>query len=205
MAEQGIVYVLTNPAMPGLVKIGATLRNSTEGRMVELYSTGVPVPFECVYAAKVKDADAAENALHIAFAPHRVNPKREFFEIEPEQAVVILRLLALEDATPQLEKESEQIDEASREAGEKLLSRRPPLNFVEMGIPVGSVLNSVDSDETATVVSERLVNFRGENVSLTLATKRILGIEYSVAPTPHWTFNGVSLRELYNETYRPQE
>lgn len=45
--SHGIVYVLTNPAMPGLVKIGMTTRSDIDARMKELYSTGVPVPFDC--------------------------------------------------------------------------------------------------------------------------------------------------------------
>ena len=53
----GIVYVLTNPAMPGLVKIGKTSRGSIDVRLNELYSTGVPVPFECAFAGKVEAAE----------------------------------------------------------------------------------------------------------------------------------------------------
>lgn len=77
----GIVYVLTNPAMPGLVKIGMTTRDNLDTRMRELYGTGVPVPFECAYACKVKTSDCSkiEKALHIAFAPNRINANREFF------------------------------------------------------------------------------------------------------------------------------
>ena len=51
----GIVYVLTNPAMPGIVKIGRTTRGSIDVRLNELYSTGVPVPFECAFAGRVVD------------------------------------------------------------------------------------------------------------------------------------------------------
>ena len=43
--EYGIVYVLTNPVMPGIIKIGMTQRNDIEGRLRELYTTGVPVPY----------------------------------------------------------------------------------------------------------------------------------------------------------------
>ena len=78
----GIVYVLTNPAMPGLVKIGMTTRDNLDARMKELYGTGVPVPFECKYACKVKSSDCAkiEKALHTAFAPNRINVNRKFFQ-----------------------------------------------------------------------------------------------------------------------------
>ena len=80
--NEGIVYVLTNPAMPGIVKIGRTGR-AVEARLADLYSTGVPLPFECEYAAKVKDQNEVVSAFHLAFGPYRINPKREFFNIEP--------------------------------------------------------------------------------------------------------------------------
>ena len=83
---EGIVYVLTNPAMPKMVKIGRTGREIDE-RLSQLYSTGVPLPFECAYAARVADMDKVEKAFHNAFEPYRVNPKREFFSIDPEQAI----------------------------------------------------------------------------------------------------------------------
>ena len=44
----GIVYVLTNESMPGLVKIGMTDDTDPSARMGQLFSTGVPLPFETV-------------------------------------------------------------------------------------------------------------------------------------------------------------
>ena len=62
---EGSVYVLTNPAMPNMVKIGKTTRD-VELRLADLYSTGVPLLFECEYAAKVK-AKAIGGNNNIAF------------------------------------------------------------------------------------------------------------------------------------------
>ena len=45
--EYGIVYLLTNPVMPGWVKIGMTTQEDIDKQMKELYTTGVPIPFEC--------------------------------------------------------------------------------------------------------------------------------------------------------------
>ena len=53
---EGSVYVLTNPAMPNMVKIGKTTRD-VELRLADLYSTGVPLPLECEYPEKVKNVD----------------------------------------------------------------------------------------------------------------------------------------------------
>jgi len=142
-----------------------------------------------------------EKALHIAFGPQRTNPKREFFNIEPEQAIAILRLLNTEDATQEVLGQKTEIDAESALAAVALKARRPNLNFSEMGIPQGSVLHSVEDDSTATVVSPKKVSFRGEEMSLTAATRMMLSLEYSVAPGPYWTFNGQSLRDIYNETY----
>ena len=97
-----IVYALTNQAMPGLVKIGMTDRDDVRFRMRDLYTTGVPLPFECVAARQVEDQEAqrVESALHTAFGPNRVNASREFFQIDPEQVQAILALLPGRDVTP---------------------------------------------------------------------------------------------------------
>ena len=99
--EYGIVYLLTNPVMPGLVKIGMTTQEDIDKRMKELYTTGVPVPYECQFACKVKKGDCAkiEKALHTAFAPQRINQNREFFRIQVEQAKAILELFHHTDVT----------------------------------------------------------------------------------------------------------
>ena len=58
--EYGIVYLLTKPVIPGLVKIGMTTQEDIDKRMKELYTTGVPVPFEYQFACKVKKGDCAK-------------------------------------------------------------------------------------------------------------------------------------------------
>ena len=198
----GIVYVLTNPAMPGLVKIGKTTRGSIDARLNELYSTGVPVPFECAFAARVTDEAKVESAFHRAFGPYRLNLRREFFQIEPEQAIALLELMADEDVTPALQQEADAVDVEAKDAANRLKARRPNLDFIEMGIPVGSELRFYQAPhETVMVVSGRRVEFRGEETSLTAATRDVLGISYSVNPSQYWSFQGRSVHDIYNETY----
>jgi hypothetical protein len=200
-----IVYVLSNPAMPGLVKIGRTAGQDATARIDQLYTTGVPVPFKLEFACKVENAEEVEKAFHIAFGPHRVNPKREFFKIGPEQAIAVLRLLHTEDATSEIAAQPTNVDQQSVAAGEQLSKRRPNLNFVEMGIPMNSVLHSTDSDATVVVVAPKRVRLGEEEMSLTAATRQILQLDYSVAPGSHWTFNGKLINEIYEETYGDME
>jgi hypothetical protein len=201
---KGIIYLLTNPAMPGIVKIGKTTQEDVKVRMQQLYQTGVPLPFECVYAATVNNIDDVERALHVAFSPNRLNPKREFFEIEATQAIAIIKLLQIENVSNLVEQETEVIDQVEIEAGQAFARKRPNFNFTEMGIPVGSELYFNTDGEVASVISEKLVHFRGTDTSLTNATRMALGegYAYNVAPGPYWTFNGRKIREIYNDTYQ---
>ncbi len=113
-----IVYVLTNPAMPGIVKIGMTESDDVQVRMKGLYSTGVPLPFECAIARQLDDVEAlrVESALHRAFEPNRINPSREFFEIEPEQVEALLQVMPGRDVTPGVSQQTEGLDAEDIEA-----------------------------------------------------------------------------------------
>ncbi len=199
--QHGIVYVLTNPSMPGLVKIGKTSRESVLTRLQELYSTGVPVPFECAYAGKVEDESKVERAFHEAFGPYRINPKREFFMIEPEQAIALLSLLTSEDVTPAIQHEADDVDKNSKDGSNRLKKRRPNLNFEEMGIPIGSQLQFYDGDDTAVVISSRRVSMNEQDYSLTALTRKVLNISHDVAPAKFWLYNGRTILDIYNETY----
>lgn len=196
-----VVYILTNPAMPGLVKIGRTSQDDAQLRLDQLYTTGVPVPFELVFACHVPNSVEVEQALHIAFSPQRVNPRREFFRIEPEQALAILRLLHVEDATRTVEAQPSGISEEEQGATRALRARRPNLDFNVMGIPMGAVLQSTRSDVTVTVVGARKVRLGVDEISLTAATQEVLQTPYRVAPGPFWTYNGRLVRDFYEDAY----
>ena len=200
----GIIYLLSNPAMPGIIKIGKTTQEDVKVRMQQLYQTGVPVPFVCVYAATVNNIDDVERALHVAFSPNRLNPKREFFEIEANQAIAIIKLLQIDNVSNLVEQETEVIDQVEIEAGQAYARKRPKLNFTEMGIPFGSELYFNTDGEIAIVISEKLVRFRENETSLTNATRMALGEGYAhnVAPGSYWTFNGRKIRDIYNDTYQ---
>lgn len=88
----GFVYILSNPSMPDLIKVGKTTRDPTE-RVKELSSaTGVPNPFLLVYCQPVEDCDAAEKWVHAELERrgYRPNTDREFFKAPVHEAVEIL-------------------------------------------------------------------------------------------------------------------
>lgn len=202
----GIVYVLTNPAMPGLVKIGMTNRESVDARLKELFNTSVPVPFECEYACKVESSEKVEKALHLAFHPYRIHAQREFFKINPEQAIAILQLLdKSKDITTEIQEEiNNDLTDIDKAAGERMkIVRRPPLNYLEMGIPLGSKLVFAKDElvQEAIVCGNRKISINGTETSLTAATRELLGLQHDIQPTPYWSYNGKNLMDIYNETY----
>lgn len=77
----GFVYFLTNPSMPGLVKIGMT-SNHPRVRMQQLTAaTACPTPFELLAFFDFFNPQWAENEIHKALAKYRVNTGREFFNV----------------------------------------------------------------------------------------------------------------------------
>lgn len=203
-----IVYVLTNPAMPGLVKIGKTTQLEVDARMRQLYSTGVPVPFDCAFACQVKDATEVEKALHFAFGNSRINPNREFFNIDAERVIAVLKLLKVDDITQQVEQQIEaDVEAIDKQSAQNLKeARRPRMNFHEIGIPNGSILIAKDGQTQVIVVDEKKVEMAGIICSLTAATRKLLGLPetYPLQPSPYWVFNGRTVKEIYenyhNET-----
>lgn len=206
----GIVYLLTNPCMPGLVKIGMTTQEDIDKRMKELYTTGVPVPFECQFACKVNNKDCAkiEKALHTAFEPQRINKNREFFRINVEQAKAILELFHHTDVTEDVSEEMQNdLTEEDKAASSKAQAKRPPLNFYEMGLKKGDVLVWKDDPAKSVIVtSDRKVSYNGEEVSISALSAQLKGYKVKhIQPTPHWLFNDRLLSDIYDETYPFEE
>ena len=204
--EYGIVYLLTNPVMPGLVKIGMTAQEDIDKRMKELYTTGVPVPFECQFACRVKKSDCVkiEKALHTAFEPQRINANREFFRIQVNQAKAILELFHHTDVTEEVTDEIQNdLTDDDKAASAKAQPHRPALNFYEMGMQKGDVLIWKDDPSIyVTVISERKVSYKGEEASISALSAQLKGYKSKhIAPGAHWLFNDRFLSEIYDETY----
>ena len=91
--QEEYVYLATNDAMPGLVKIG--IAKDVDERMGQLSSsTGVPQSFEEKFSCKVQDSGAIEYQLHQFFDYFRVKRDREFFKIDWRVAQSVLLFLS---------------------------------------------------------------------------------------------------------------
>jgi hypothetical protein len=191
------VYILTNEAMPGYIKIGLT-ENPVSERVVGLDNTSVALPFQCYYAARVEDNRKIERALHTAFGDFRVRPNREFFKMDPYKVKAILEVLAIEDVTPKNELVATAEDsQALRSVGIKAGRFR----FSSAGISIGATLNFVkDFNLIATVEEDSWVVFSGEKHSLTTAALEALkkcGYNWSSVQGPeYWLYNGETVGSL---------
>lgn len=194
MAE--IVYILINDAMPGFVKIGFTAKD-VEQRIRELDSSGLPLPFECFYAAKVNRGKEVEKTLHDIFKDYRVRPNREFFRVDPDRVRSAISLVAIEEITPKIDLNLSQEDLQALADNQ----RRQPFRFSLAKVPLNSELQFTrDESKTCRVIDDKYVEFNGQAMSLSGAAQLILkqmGYKAPAVQGPlYWSYKGKSLVEL---------
>jgi hypothetical protein len=193
-----IVYIFTNEAMPGLVKIGRT--KNLKQRLQQQDTTSIPLPFRCEFAARVTDADATEKLLHHAFGDRRVRDNREFFEIEPSRVIAAVKLTGGEEVTP-----SDDIaaDEEGIIALEKPARRKASVNFEMIGLSSGTEIYFADDESiTATVSSKWTIFFEGQEMSMSasaLAVHHRRGRTWkAVNGANYWAYDGETVNERRN-------
>ena len=188
------LYVLTNPLMPGIVKIGFTSRRDIGVRMRELFgtnTTGTPAEFELAMAFECEDARKIEKAFRRLLAGARTHPKREFFYIDDP-----------EDLRPFLERFGREVDvdgytddDGSRPLTEGYSKRTPHFDFCKMGIPINGILRCDATGDEVRVVAPKKVEFNGHRTSISAATTEI----EKWPPGRHWAYEGKSLDDIRNE------
>lgn len=202
-----IVYILTNPCMSDLIKIGQT--TNLEDRMRNLSShSGVPLPFECHYACEVKNRKETEQRLHIGLGDHRLNKKREFFKFDKEKARILLEGYAIKEVT--LTDDIVDSPEGKQALDKARSKKAPPLRFSQIGIEVGSELRFTrDPEKIAVVCSDRKVEFEGEESylnSITLDLLKQLGKDWpSVRGSDYWMYGDKTLTEIRQEIEDQEE
>ena len=84
------VYVLTNPAIPNMVKIGYTKLDPLVRATKISRGTGVPLGFEVEWAYKCYKGERIEREVHMYFSKERVSKQREFFRVSLNDAKEII-------------------------------------------------------------------------------------------------------------------
>lgn len=86
---EGYIYCFSNQSMPGILKIGMTER-TPEARLSEANASDTwrpPTPYKIEIAKKVYNPSGKEKTIHALLEQYtdRINPRREFFRVSPEE------------------------------------------------------------------------------------------------------------------------
>lgn len=191
---KGFIYIMTNPALKDMVKIGYA--TDVESRRKQLSTTALPYEYE-VYATYETSGNLEDKKLHKMIdnlnPDLRVTSNREFFVMSPQEAYELLESIAIISGTKDKLKKVKVVE------AKKQKVRRPPVNFVKCGIPMGAELVFIeDPTIVAKVVGERKVEYNGEITSLSAISDRIKG--YSTPGPSFFTYNGRKVSDIAEET-----
>lgn len=207
---KGVIYILTNPSFPHLVKIGYT--KNIETRLQRLNSSDhVPFAFR-VFAVYEVEKPLTDKKLHQLI--DKLNPDlrtietfdgreraREFYAMSAEDAYSLLECIAeisgtqkrLKRMTPEgHEIVDEQIATELRET-----ARRGPFRFSDCNISIGSEIVFIEDENIkAVVVDDRHIEYNGETTSLSALAQLLKGFHHPVQGTLWFTYQGERLTAL---------
>jgi len=112
---KGWVYIISNPAMPGLIKVGHSTKDP-ELRAQELNNTGSPHPYVVEYEMLIEEPFRVEQQGHKALASFREG--KEWFRCSSEEAIAVIQHIAEGRAI------NETFKRVDREQAEKLRKER---------------------------------------------------------------------------------
>lgn len=87
------VYILSNPASPGLLKIGYTKKLPEERAKQISSATGVALPYKVEWAYQCFNSEMVEREVHHKLKAQRINNNKEFFQISLEEAKETIKLI----------------------------------------------------------------------------------------------------------------
>jgi len=192
---KGYIYIMTNPALQNMVKIGYA--TDVETRRQQLSTTALPYEYE-VYATYETSGNLEDKKLHKLIdnlnPDLRVSKNREFFVMTPEDAYELLESIAIiSDSAGKLKLLKQPTAKAQA-------VRRPPIDFFECGLKVGDELVFIEDETVRPVVqSARKVLHDNELTSLSRIVEDIKHISAAQGPS-YFTFKGEPLTDIAERT-----
>jgi hypothetical protein len=220
--EKGFVYILTNESFrEDWVKIGRSSR-PVDVRSKELDNTAVPLPFKVYATIQTTKYTNVERIVHKQIdrlTDLRIRQNREFFNVEPSQALDILLDLAtaIDDAVvmqyvddkpiqlyPSINNEKPQAVKT-----EKHVSRKP-FEFAMVGLKDGDMITFAPLNIQVKVNGKNKVEFEGRLWSLSAFTGTYLPIEKqnnsgAYQGPKYFTYNNKTLWDLRLEMEKQGE
>ena len=89
-----IVYIMSNPSFPNLLKIGYTGKEVELRRLKLSKFTGVPTPFKVEFVYRLQGrGEEMEREVHAYLEEYRPSKQREFFEVTLKQAIEAVKFV----------------------------------------------------------------------------------------------------------------
>lgn len=193
---KGYIYIMTNPALTGMVKIGYAA--NVESRRKNLSTTALPYDYE-VYATYETSGKLEDLQLHKLI--DRLNPdlrvtkNREFFLMSPEEAYELLEAIAIISGSQGMLKREKEVSNPPKQK-----IKRSPVDFYLCGFKDGDKLVYVDDESVVvTVYGNRKVLYNEEITSLSAIAGKLKGGK-SVAGPSYFTYNGKLVADIANDT-----
>ena len=211
MAE-GYIYVMTNPCLHDMVKIGYA--SDVEARRKQLSTTALPFEYE-IYATYETSGQLEDKKLHELI--DTLNPKLrlaknlEFFAMSAEKAYRLLEAIAIISGSADKLKhvapmQGEGTVSSTRKQphcqGSSGRKQRPAINFQKCGIPVGAELVFIDDDSVRVTVvdtEKNKVEYNGETTSLSPLAEKLRNVS-AIQGASVFTYNGKKITDIAEET-----
>lgn len=171
--NRGFVYVLSNIAFPGYVKIGHT-RTSPFDRARDLFTTGVPEPFKVEQAWYVENSSACERAIHEKLRSVRTSGgMREFFCLPIAEAISEVEELIIVNLVPEIYSPTTSSSRKLRDVHEKNASLKTELHFLTQEFNKNSAINSSLKRQIEDI-SEKLDRYKEAHEKIIMVDKIIV-------------------------------
>lgn len=174
------------------------LFNKCRKRVKNLSGTGLPYDYEIYATYEIPASPSADKSLHnliqMLNPSLRIAKNREFFDIDPKDAALILKDMAI--IHNRLDKYKSYGDEEIDK--EESYKRGEVFSFAKCQIPIGSMITYIDNDAIeARVVDDRKIEYKGEILYMSTLAKRLLGKSYGICGPAFFKYNGIPLQNYY--------